>query len=107
MGRNANARERCENMLGNAVVDDPLAADRATLLRVERSRVVFEVLDEGAWLRTLVEDLGLALVDLAAASHRRSITPRGGIRSAAIGDAIADGNSDRAWWKGQKKRSAG
>ena len=56
-------------MLGNAVVDDPLAADRAALLRVERGRVVLEILDQGSGLGTLVEDLGLALVDLAAASH--------------------------------------
>src|SRR5438270_8883743 len=62
-------------MLRDAVVDDTLAADRPTLLRVERSGVVLEILDERAGLGTLVEDLGLALIDLAAASHRLSVTP--------------------------------
>ena len=63
------AAERGEDMLGDAVVDDALAADRPALLRVERGRVVLEILNERAGLRTLVEDLGLALVNLAAASH--------------------------------------
>src|SRR6478672_122385 len=69
MGRDADRRERREDMLGDAVVDDALAADRAALLRVERGRIVLEILDKRARLRTLVEDLGLALIDLAAASH--------------------------------------
>ena len=59
-------------MLGDAVVDDALAADRAALLRVERSGVVLEILDERARLWTLVEDLGFALIDLAAAGHGRA-----------------------------------
>ena len=63
------ACERGEDVLGDAVVDDALAADRAALLRVERGGVVLEILDERARLRTLVEDLGLALINLAAASH--------------------------------------
>ena len=61
--------ERGEDVLGDAVVDDALAADRPALLRVERGRIVLEILDERARLRTLVEDLGLALINLAAASH--------------------------------------
>ena len=61
--------ERGEDMLGDAVVEHALAADRPALLRVERGRVVLEILDQRAGLGTLVEDLGLALVDLAAAGH--------------------------------------
>ena len=61
--------ERGEDMLGDAVVEHALAADRAALLGVERGRVVLEILDQGARLGTLVEDLGLAFVDLAAAGH--------------------------------------
>ena len=56
-------------MLADAVVDDALAADRSALLRVERGRIVLEILNQRSGLRTLVEDLGLAFVDLAAASH--------------------------------------
>ena len=73
--RHADRRERGKDVLGNAVVDHAFAADRAALLRIERGRIVLEILDQGAGLRTLVKDLGLALVDLAAASHWRSVTP--------------------------------
>src|SRR6476661_8886776 len=61
--------ERSENMFGNAVVDDALAADRSALLRIERRGVVLEILDERSRLWTLVKDLCLALIDLAATSH--------------------------------------
>ena len=63
--------ERGEDMLGDAVVEHALAADRAALLGVEGGRVVLEILDQRAGLGTLVEDLGLAFVDLAATSHKR------------------------------------
>src|SRR3954451_16558409 len=69
MRRYADCLERCKDMLRDSVVDHALAADRAALLRVEGGRVVLEILDERAGLRTLVEDLGLALINLAAASH--------------------------------------
>ena len=75
MGRDADPGERSEDMLGDPVVEYALAADRAALLRVERRRIVLEILNQGAGLGTLVEDLGLALVDLAAAGHRLSVTP--------------------------------
>src|SRR6185437_12438139 len=67
--RNPDHLQRSEDVLGNAVVDDALAADGAALLRVERGRIVLEVLDERARLRSLVKDLGLSLINLAAASH--------------------------------------
>jgi hypothetical protein len=61
-----------EEMLGDAVVEHALAGNGALLLGVEGSRVVLEILDQGAGFRTLVEDLGLAFVDLAAAGHGTS-----------------------------------
>ena len=67
--RHADLAEQREDMLGNAVVEHALAVDRALLLGVERGRVVLEILDQRAGLGTLVEDLGLAFVDLAAAGH--------------------------------------
>jgi len=50
----------------DAVVDDALALKRRLLLGVEGGRVVLEVLDQRAGLRSLVQDLGLALVELLA-----------------------------------------
>ena len=73
-------------MFRNSVVDHALAADRAALLRVERGRVVLEILDERAGLRTLVEDLGLALINLAAASHGSRHSNGNGKGAAAIGE---------------------
>ena len=57
-------------MLGDAVVEHALAVDRTLLLGVEGGGVVLEILDQRARLRALVEDLGLAFVDLAASCHR-------------------------------------
>jgi hypothetical protein len=39
-------------------------------LRVERGRVVLEMLDQRSGLGTFVKDLRLAFVDAAAAAHR-------------------------------------
>jgi hypothetical protein len=71
VGRDADRLQRGEDMLADAVVEDALAADRAALLGVEGRRVILEILDQRARLRALVEDLGLAFVDLAAAGHGR------------------------------------
>jgi hypothetical protein len=58
---------RCvEDVLGDAVVQHALAVDDLVLLRIEGGRIVLEMLDQSAGLRTLVEDLGLAFVDTAA-----------------------------------------
>ena len=69
MGRDADRAEQGVEMLGDAVVEHALAGDRAALLGVERGRVVLEILDQGAGLGPLVEDLGLAFVDQSAAGH--------------------------------------
>ena len=69
VSRDADVRQAGEDILADAVVDHALALDRALLLRVERSGIVLEVLDDGAGLGAFVEDLGLAFVDLAAAGH--------------------------------------
>jgi acetyl esterase/lipase len=76
MGRHADRAERGKDVLGDAIVEHALAADGAALLGIERGRVVLEILDKRARLRTLVEDLGLALVDLAAASHVERVLRR-------------------------------
>src|SRR3954467_7614601 len=86
MRRYADCLERCKDMLRDSVVDHALAADRAALLRVERGRIVLEILDQGAGLRTLVEDLGLTLINLAAADHRESGAPTKQEGAGAIGE---------------------
>src|SRR3546814_886324 len=69
MGRDANLRQQCENMLGNAVIQYALTADGAFFLRIEGGRVILEILDDGAGLRPFIEDLGFAFIDLAATGH--------------------------------------
>src|SRR5690606_34118154 len=69
MGRNADLAELYENVLGNAVVEHPLAVNQRMLLVVEGGGVILEVLDEGTGLRTLVQHLGLALIDPTAPVH--------------------------------------
>ena len=73
-------------MLADPVVEHALAADRAALLRIEGGRVILEILAERTRLRTLVEDLGLAFVDLAATGHRRRGLRTNMRRAAAIGE---------------------
>ena len=69
VGRDPDRPEQGEDMLGNAVVEHALAGDRPLLLRVEGRRIVLEILNQRPRFRTLVEDLGLAFVDHAAAGH--------------------------------------
>ncbi len=58
-----------EHIFADAIVDHALAVDRAAFLRVERSRVVLEILDQRTGLGTLVQDFGFAFIDLAATGH--------------------------------------
>jgi hypothetical protein len=39
------------------------------LFGIKRGGVVFEELNQGAWLRALIEDFGLAFVDFPASAH--------------------------------------
>ena len=59
----------CEDVLGNPVVQHTLAVDDLVLLGVEGGSIILEELDQRAWLRTFVKDLGLAFVDTAATVH--------------------------------------
>ena len=54
----------------------PFTIDLGVLLVVERGCIVFEVLDERARLRTLIEDLGLTFVDAASPVHSVLILAR-------------------------------
>ena len=69
VGRDAEAVQLGEDELGNAVVEHALAVDDLVLGAVAGGGVVLEVLDQRAGLGTLVEDLGLALIDFPAAVH--------------------------------------
>ena len=54
---------------GDPVVEHALPVDHLVLLRVEGRGVVLEVLNQSAGLGALIENLGLAFVDAAAAIH--------------------------------------
>jgi hypothetical protein len=69
MGGHADLVQPLEDVFGNAVVEHALAFHHLVLLGVEGGGVVLEVLDERAGFGPLVEDLGLAFVDTAAAAH--------------------------------------
>ena len=69
MGRHADLAELREDVLGDAVVEHALALDQRVLLVVEGRGIVLEMLNEGAGLGSLVEDLGLALVYTAPPVH--------------------------------------
>ena len=71
MRRHADIVQILEDVFRNPVVEHAFAVDDFVLLGVEGGRVILEVLDERAGLRSLVEDLRLALVDATAAVHRR------------------------------------
>ena len=69
MRRHADLAEPLEDVLGDAIIEHALAFDQRMLLRVERSCVILEVLDERAGLRALVKHLGLAFVDPTPLVH--------------------------------------
>src|SRR5262245_18771620 len=69
MIRHADLPELHHQIFRDAIVEDALALEHGLLLRIERGRVVLEVLDESARLGSLIEDLRLALVNELAAFH--------------------------------------
>ena len=69
MRRHADVVEALKQILGNPVVQDPLALDHLVLLGVEGGRVILEMLDERPRLGPLVKDLRLAFVDASATVH--------------------------------------
>ena len=77
VGRDADAVQLHHHEFADAVVEHALAIQYGTLFVVERGGVVLEVLDQGARLRPLVQDLRLALIDLAALGHVASPGPEG------------------------------
>ncbi len=71
MRRHADLVELGHEIFADAVVEHALAGDRALLLVVEGGGVVLEILHDGARLRPLEENLGLAFVNLPASGHGR------------------------------------
>jgi hypothetical protein len=67
VGRNPDIVQVLEDVFGDPVVEDTLALDDIVLLRIERGRVILEVLDQRSGLRSLIEDLRLAFIDAATA----------------------------------------
>ena len=69
MGRHPDVVEVLKQVLRNPVVEDALALDHLVFLGIERGRIVLEVLDQGARLRSFVKDLGLAFINAAPTAH--------------------------------------
>ena len=69
MGRDPDGVQLGHQVFADAVVQHTLAVERGLLGGIESGGVVLEILDDGAGLRSFIEDLGLAFVDLAAAFH--------------------------------------
>src|SRR5688572_14814842 len=92
MGRNSHPIQLVENVFRDAVVQHAFPVDHLVLLGVEGGRVILEVLDERPRFRPFVKDLGLALVNSAAAVHgsHRSDMWIGVPRSASRGIAGSD-----------------
>jgi hypothetical protein len=70
VGRHPDVVEVLEQVFRDPVVEDALALDHLVLLRVERGRIVFEVLNQRARLRSFVQNLGFAFIDAASTAHR-------------------------------------
>ena len=58
----ADLAKPLEDIFGDPIVEHTLAVDQSVLLIVERRRIVLEMLDQGARLWSLVQDLGFSLV---------------------------------------------
>ena len=84
MRGHADLVEPRHQVLGDAVVEHPLAGNHALLLVVESGGVVLEILHQGAGLGPFVEDLRLAFVDPPATGHGRD--PRCGGRGAGVSE---------------------
>ena len=69
MSGNADVIEALEDVFRDSVVENAFAFDDLMLLGVERGRIVLEILDEGAGLRALVQDLGFTFINASAAIH--------------------------------------
>ena len=70
MGRNPDFVEVLEYVFGDPVVENAFTFDHFVFLGVEGGRVVLEVLNQRSRFRAFIEDLRLAFVNAAAATHR-------------------------------------
>ena len=116
VGRHADGVQGAHDVLGDAVVQHPLAVDHVALFRIEGGGVVLEILDEGARLRTLIEDLRLAFIDHPAAGHGRLPERRKRARHSkrALGPAyrakrrsVARRRRRGVLWRGDGERMSG
>ena len=69
MGGHADRVQLRHQIFADAVVEHALAVEHRLFGGVEGGGVVLEILDQGARLRPLIEDFGLAFVDHPAAFH--------------------------------------
>ncbi len=74
MRRHSDRIQLRHQIFGDPVVEHALAFQHGALLGVEGGGVVLEILDQRARLGSLIEDLGLALVDRSAPFHEKSLS---------------------------------
>ena len=86
MGRNAQSIETGHEKFGQAVVQHAFTFDDIFFLGIECRGIIFEILNQGAWLWTLIEDLCLAFINQLATCHvtlRALLASYGNVRRAA------------------------
>ena len=86
MGRNAQSIETGHKKFGQAVIQHPFTFNDVFLLCIECSGIIFEILNQSAWLWTLIEDLCLAFINQLATCHvtlRALLASYGNVRRAA------------------------
>jgi hypothetical protein len=70
MRRHPDVVEVLEEIFRDSIIENAFTFDHLMLFCIGGGRVVLEVLDQCSRLRSLIEDLRLALVDAATAAHR-------------------------------------
>src|SRR6185437_12836940 len=70
MGRNSDIVEVLEDVFGDPVIENAFALNDLVLLGVEGGGVVLEMLDQRSRLGAFIENLRLAFINAAAATHR-------------------------------------
>jgi hypothetical protein len=66
---NSDVAEATKDIFGNMIIDDAFSCQGAFFFGIERSCVVFEILDDRVWFWPFEENFGLTFVKFVAAGH--------------------------------------
>ena len=99
MRGHADVVQVLEEIFRDPVVEDALALDHLMLLGIERGGVVLEVLDQGARLRTFIQDLAFAFINATPTAHRDvpCVVEIHGNEVLRRRDSTHDGAAVKAW----------